>query len=152
VSIRHAQDSQGNFQPPDTVLGEWTLSNGSGQAITGLEINALVGNVIFDGNLTDPAIDVLTVEYTPESGFGRNFTPDPTSGPAPASAAYGDLFSAPDLWGSLTLSWAPEARFTDGSRFQFLADTDRTIPVPGTLLLLLIGSFGLMLHQRVGGR
>jgi len=126
--------------PSLTVLGEWTLVNNSGKSMSSLLINAIAGGVLFDLGLpttNDPG--------TPGSNTGRDWTPDPTSGPIP-SASYGNSFSLWDLWGDLTLTWEPNALFAVGSELRFLADTDK-ISVPAPLLLLLLGGLGLRMRS-----
>lgn len=123
------------------VLGEWTLNNDAGQSMTSLVIDAMAGDIVFDLGLP-----TTTAEFTPGSGSGRDFTPDPTSGPLP-DATYGALFSAPDLWGELTLTWNANNLFASGSELRFLADTDQ-VPLPGTAMLLVIGVLGLAARHR----
>lgn len=113
----------------NNVYGEWVLSNQSGLAMTRLVIDALAGNIVFD--------QLFGVEGTPGSNVGRTFTA-PNLGVV--SAVYSDLYSAPDLYGMLTISWANN--LASGSEQRFLADTDK-IPLPGTLLLMLLGSLGI---------
>ncbi len=104
-------------------FGQWTLSNQTGVTMDGLVIDALAGGIVFD--------NVFSVEDTPTSDVGRAFTPDSNA----VTGAYSNSFSNPDLWGTLALSF--NGGFADGGTLNFMADTDK-IPVPGTLLLVLV--------------
>lgn len=147
-SIQQQGFTQGNiaFAPPPppvippTLLGLWTIENEAANPLTivSMEINALVGDILFD-------LFLLT-EHTPGSGFGRDFLPDPAN-PAIPVATYGDLYSSPDLWGSLSLDWSTVGGLAPGAGLRFFADTD-TIPNPGTLLLLSAGLFGFLANQK----
>lgn len=130
-----------------TAYGEWLLSNSTNVAITSLVIDAIAGGIVFD--------NVLRSEETPGSNLGRFFTPDPD---AVASGVVG-TYSSPyptgfdDLWGVLTLTWRDVTGAPvdfEGSELRFLADTDK-IPVPGTVLLMLLGSLGFAARYRTAG-
>jgi hypothetical protein len=128
--------------PGPNAIGAWTLSNGNAGTIGSLAINALAGNVVFDITLGDP-----NFTGTPGSSFGFDFFADPSSPFQPTSAVYGNLFNAPDLFGTLTLTWANG--FASGSRLLFVADTDR-VPEPPVLALLAIGLLGAASARRLG--
>ena len=122
----------GQFGPGGQLLGVWTLSNTSGTSLVKIAIDALMAEIVFD-NLFGPA------EGTPGSGPGRDFTSAPTN--APGSVVYSNLYSAPDLYGSLTLDWGVTG-FASGNTFQFMADTD-AVPEPATVLLFAAGLLGI---------
>ncbi len=105
-------------------FGQWTLSNQTGVTMDGLVIDALAGGIVFD--------NIFGVEHTPTSDVGRPFTPNSST----VTGAYSNAYSNPDLWGTLALSFA--GGFTNGSTLNFMADTDKMIPVPGTFLLVLV--------------
>ncbi len=129
-SLTQQGDTFGDITGTD-LLGVWTFTNNSGVPLLSLAIDALMANIVFD--------NLFTVEGTPGSDPGRPFTPDVTN--APTSVVYSDLFSAPDLYGSLTLDWG-QIGLASGSTFRFMADTD-AVPEPATLLLFGAGLLGL---------
>lgn len=107
------------------LLGVWTLK---ADDITRLVINALIAGFAFD-NL-EGAIG------TPGSDVGRPFVSGSSPGFGPV-ATYSDLFSAPDLYGTLSLDWGSTA-FT--GEMSFMADTDKVpVPAPPGVLLLASG-------------
>ncbi len=108
-------------------FGQWTVSNQTGVSLDGLVINALVNNsgIVFD--------NVFATEVTPNSDVGRAFTPNSSTVTGTYSNA--PYFSGGDLWGTLSLSFAPG--LASGDTLRFMADTDK-IPVPGTFLLVLV--------------
>jgi len=127
----------GDYDPATmTIYGAWTVTNSTGVAMTSMVIDALAGNIVFD--------NLEGVEGTPGSAVGRPFA----SGPG-VVGVFSDPYMAPDLWGTLTLTWANNLTGNQGTQV-FLADTDK-IPVPATVFLLAVGSLGLAL-RRVTGR
>jgi hypothetical protein len=148
-------DDQPNYVGP---VGVWTLTSVAG-VIESLQIDALAGNIVFDR-----FVDRME---TPGSSYGRDFCTaeiwavEPQSGPpsycgssvtlsgAENSAIYSALYSSPDLFGTLTLTWTNG--FTPGSTLQFMADTDK-IPEPATLALLTIGLLGATGARQLGRR
>lgn len=129
--------------PQDDLLGLWTMTNDQdGQAITDVTIDAIAGNILFDR--------FLEVEGTAGSSFGRSFFPEDAS----VTGSYiGSQFSDPalinpDLFTTLTISWG-EGALASGQSLRFFADTDRLVPVPATVLLLLAGMLGLGVRSRL---
>lgn len=131
-SLTQQGDSFGDIAPGGQLLGVWTLTNNSGVSFLSLAIDALMANIVFD--------NLFSVEGTPGSTVGRPFVSGPAN--APGSTVYSDLFSAPDLYGSLTLDWG-QTGFATGNTFRFMADTDAVVPEPATLLLFGAGLLGL---------
>ena len=130
-SLSQQGDTLGQFGPGGQLLGVWTLNNASGNSLMKIAIDALMADIVFD--------NMFGAEETPGSGPGRPFTSGPAN--APGSVVYSDLYSAPDLYGSLTLDWGVTG-FASGNTFQFMADTD-AIPEPATVLLFAAGLLGL---------
>lgn len=118
----------GDVTPAGQQLGVWSLS--SEASLIALEIDALIAGFVFD--------NVFSIEHTSGSGVGRPFVSNQFPGP---DAVYGDLFSSPDLYGSLTLDWGRTEFVGD---MLFMADTDRlSVPEPAGVLLLAAGLFGM---------
>ncbi len=130
-SLTQQGETFGQFGPGGQLLGVWTLDNGSGNSLVRIAIDALMADIVFD--------NLFGAEGTVGSGPGRDFTSGPTN--APGSVVYSDLYSAPDLYGSLTLDWGVTG-FASGNTFQFMADTEM-VPEPATVLLFAAGLLGL---------
>ncbi len=130
-SLTQQGETFGQFGPGSQLLGVWTLNNTSGNSLMKIAIDALMADIVFD--------NMFGAEETPGSGPGREFTPGLTN--APGSFAYSNVYSAPDLYGSLTLDWGVTG-LASGNTFQFMADTD-AIPEPATILLFAAGLLGL---------
>lgn len=128
-SLSQQGNTFGDITPGGQLLGLWTLTNNSGSALSTLVIDALVADFAFD------TID--SVEGTLGSNVGRPFV----TGFAGAFGTYSDLFSSPDLYGTLTLDWG-QTNFASGNSMTFMADTD-SIPEPATVLLLGAGLLGM---------
>ena len=129
-----------------SVLGAWTLSNDSALDIERVVIDALAGNIVFD------AIGLQTRdtnEYTPGSNVGRGFQSERGVAFDALVASYGDVYSPPDLFGSLTIDFtAANTVLGAGDSLRYVSDTDK-IPVPAPLALLLIGGLGLLFKNKV---
>ncbi len=122
----------GNFDPVQGVLGAWTLTNTSMYQLSSLTIDAIAGGFVFD------ALD--GAEGTVGSGPGRFFQ---TGSTEPVVPVYGDIYNAPDLFGSLELYFAD---FGPNDSMQFLADTDQVavnVPEPSSFGLMALGFLGL---------
>ena len=138
-SLSLSGDSFGDYDSStNTFYGEWTLENFSvASGITGLVVNAGIADIYFD----DLEID----EHTPGSGPGRPFAAQDDN----ASAVFSDQFSAPDLFGTMTVSWATGTSLAAQSQTLFLTDTDKaTVSEPATALVFLSGLLALVNFRR----
>ncbi|WP_076418108.1 hypothetical protein [Colwellia sp. UCD-KL20] len=122
----------------NTFVGDWVLSNDSlSVGIVGLEVNAGVAGVYFD--------DADTIEYTAGSNVGRPFAADSLD----VNASFSDIFSAPDLFGTMNIDWKPTTFLDLGQKLTFLTDTDKSVvSEPATALVFLSGLLALVNIRR----
>ncbi len=139
-SFKVADRTFTDFDPiASTVIGAYVLSNNSlGQGIVGLDINAGVAGFYFDTLFGNAA-------STPGSGPGREFVATDDT----VSSLFGDIYSAPDLFGSLNLSWAPNTSLVAGETFSFAADIDRvSVSTPPVLFTFALGLVALAVRKK----
>ena len=154
----HAIDDQGwrQFelaQSGDTWDMSWTLSNDTCFTyITKLTIDALAGNTVFDiggpadtpGSASGMMFEVTGGNYGQSQFFNDTITATYKDLVAVGGTAYGDLY------GTLELAFCRPLGnpFAGGNTLQFIADTDRVVPEPGTVFLLGTGVIGLVVMGR----
>lgn len=128
----------GDVTPGGVIVGSWVLNNtGSSDGIIGLEIDGAIADIYFD--------DLDSVEYTAGSSFGRPFAADSIN----VAASFTDVYSAPDLFGTLNINWATGTFLDLGETLNFLTDTDKaTVSEPATALVLLSGLLALVNIRR----
>lgn len=119
----------------NTFYGLWTLSNlNAAEGIVGLTVNAGIVGYYFD---------ILNgyASSTPGSDAGREFV----ASDATVNASFSDLFSAPDLYGKLTINWASNTQLIAGQELTFLTDTDKAVvPEPSTIVIFALSLFVLI--------
>lgn len=141
-------DDHGDTDPTTgTFYGLWELNNLlSSEPIVSITIDAAVAGVYFDIiEGYNPAAPVIgSGDHTPGSDVGMPF--DSADG---LTAVFSDLYSAPDLWGTLDVSG-----FSLGidESTVFLTDTDK-IPEPSTMFTFALGLIALAgLRKKTSGK
>ncbi len=120
----------------NTLFGEWVLVNNTASGLTNLLINAGIVDVYFDNE--------ESIEYTAGSEVGRPFV---SSDDAGTTASFTDVYSAPDLFGTLNIAW--DSSLAAGSSYSFLTDTDKAVvSEPATALVFLTGLLALVNYRR----
>ncbi|MBL0709658.1 MAG: PEP-CTERM sorting domain-containing protein [Colwellia sp.] len=112
--------------------GLWELTNISvSSGIVGLTIDAGIKSFYFD-------ILYGTNLSTPGSETGREFV----ANDANATATFTDVFSEPDLFGTLDIT---NFTLNTGNTLLFLTDTDKVeVPEPSTLFIFALSLFALI--------
>jgi len=130
----------GDFdQATNTLYGLWTLTNiAVNQDIVGLTIDAGIEGFYFD-------ILSGTLLSTPGSEAGREFVASDDT----VTATFDDVFSEPDLYGTLNIAWNPNNTLATGQALSFLTDTDKAeIPEPSTMFSFALGLIALTSLRR----
>lgn len=125
----------GDYDPiSGEIYGLWTLTNEkSPQKIVGLTIDAGIKGFYFD-------VVNGTTSSTPGSEAGREFAANDDT----VTVAYGDSFSAPDLFGTLSIAWGVDQGLSAGEQLLFLTDTDKAeVPEPSILFTFALGLLAL---------
>ena len=117
----------------DTFFGLWTLENLTiDSGIIGLSVNAGIANVYFD-------ILEGFVPSTPGSNAGRPFASNAGEG---VTASFSDVYSAPDLFGVMDITWNNQSRLAKDEKLLFLTDTDKVMVSEPSMIFVF--SFGLL--------
>ncbi|WP_077342121.1 hypothetical protein [Pseudocolwellia agarivorans] len=138
-SLSLTGDTFGDYNGASNMfVGDWVLSNDSlSIGIVGLEVNAGIAGVYFD--------DADSIEYTAGSNVGRPFASSSTD----VSASFTNVFSAPDLFGTMNIDWKPTTFLDLGQKLTFLTDTDKSVvSEPATALVFLSGLLALVNIRR----
>ena len=144
--LSQAGYTEGNVaQGTGQILGIWTLMNTSAQTITGFSIDALAGGVAFD--------TIFGSEETPGSQGGKEFftfmgnvaPASPTATLPGITATLTDQLNMAydDLFGTLSVAFAPGSELDVNASVNFWIDTDKVAKVnaPSTVGMLLMGMF-----------
>ena len=134
--------------------GLWTLTNLSiNQGIVGITIDAGMKDFYFDV-LSGPSPTNPSGTFgTPGSLGGREFFTDGADS-VTNSVVYGDLFNAPDLFGTLSFGWAAGDALAINQTLNFVTDTDKaTVPEPATMFTFALGLIALTsLRKKSSGK
>jgi len=135
----------GDYDPiTGNIYGLWTLTNEkSPQKIVGLTIDAGIKGFYFD-------VVNGTTSSTPGSEAGREFAASDDT----VTVAYGDSFSFPDLFGTLSIAWGVDQGLSAREQLFFLTDTDKAeVPEPSTLFTFALGFLALTsLRKKYSGK
>ncbi|XPF95071.1 hypothetical protein ACM9HF_03410 [Colwellia sp. RE-S-Sl-9] len=138
-SLSLSGDTFGDYDSvTNTFFGDWLLENTSeATGIVGLSVNGAIADIYFD--------DIDTVEHTPGSNAGRPFATASTD----ISASFSNVFSAPDLFGTMDIAWNAGTSLALGESLTFLTDTDKSVvSEPATALVFLSGLLALVNIRR----
>lgn len=145
-SLSLSGETFGEEISPGVFNGLWVFTNLNRlDGVVGIEVNGAIADVYFD--------DLDSVEHTVGSGVGRPFAADSLS----VGASFTDMYSAPDLFGTLNISWLGGTSLEEGQVLNFLTDTDKgtvttppPLPVsePATALIFLSGLLALVNIRR----
>lgn len=133
-----------------TFQGLWTLTNLADFGITALSINAGLQGFYFDNQFGETASTPGIGEGTTGSGPGIEFDSS-LSFTNNIAHSYDDLFSAPDLYGKLNISFINGTSLAKGESLGFLTDTDRvsvSVPEPATMFTFALGLIALTSLRR----
>lgn len=142
----------------DTFGGLWTLTRDDtyqNRELTRIWIDALTGGTVFD---TSFGIGFGGEFGTEGSALGWTF--DVQSAPCnlKIEVTYSDMVSlnaqepVGDIFRYLKISFTNPGGFAAGDTLTFIADTDKVVPEPSTLLLLGAGLIGVFALRRKGFR
>ncbi len=126
----------------NSVLGAYVLSNNSlNQGIKGLTIDAGTAGFYFDTIFSLDGLDY----GTPGSGQGREFN----SSDDTLSGLFGDLYLAPDLFGSLNIAWSTGTSLAMGETVSFSLDIDKVdVSTPPVLFTFALGLVALAVRKK----
>lgn len=137
-SLSLSGETFGELVSPSVFKGLWTFTNLNRlDGVVGIEVNGTIADVYFD--------NIDSVEHTVGSGFGRPFAADSIS----VAASFTDVYSAPDLFGTMNINWLGGTSLEVGQMLNFLTDTDKVIvSEPATVLVFLTGLLALVNIRR----
>jgi len=140
-SLSLSGETFGNVPSPGVFIGVWEFNNISNlSGVVGIEINAAAGDIYFD--------NIASVEHTVGSGFGREIVFDPDNA-VNVTSAFSDVYSGPDLHGTLDINWNAGTSLELGETLQFFIDTDKvSVSEPATALVFLTGLLALVNIRR----
>jgi hypothetical protein len=131
----------GNLLPSGGFDGVWEFNNISLlDGIVGIQVQASVADIYFD--IIDTTVETVS------SNTGRSFIADNVNNSL-VSAAFTDVYSAPDLFGTMNINWNSGLNLAAGQTLQFFVDTDKTtVSEPATALVFLSGLLALVSLRR----